>query len=102
MFQLIIGGPIEPTAAGVALAVMFITLCIFCTVWVAKRRSSREITNDFELAKIRQRDAHLLAMAAENRQRDYELGKIASEREIEFKRIDSSIGMRDVSPKPAG
>lgn len=88
MFALIIGGPIDPGAAGLALAVMFITLCIFCTSWIVKRRSRREIANNFELAKIKERDCHALALANNERQRDYELGKLASEREIEFKRID--------------
>lgn len=98
MFAYIVGGPLDPVAAGFALLAMAAMITIIVTALIVKRRSGREIEIEFELAKIKQRDAHSMAIAAEKRQYDYELGKLASNREIEFKRIESSVGMRDVSP----
>lgn len=53
MFALIVGGPIDPIAAGLALAIMFITICVFVTTWLSKRRSRLEVDHDFQLAKMK-------------------------------------------------
>lgn len=90
MFSFIVGGPIDPLAAGLALAVLFITLCIFCTSMVVKRRSRRAIEIDFELEKIKLSNAKAVSERQLQNQRDIELGNIASKREIEFKRIDGN------------
>lgn len=99
MFTAIVGSPIDPFAAGIALATLCVCVCIFCTTWIAKRRSRLEISHDFELAKIRLHDAQEIALKSEERAREYNLQQSENSKVVELTRIQSSIGLLDVSPE---
>jgi preprotein translocase subunit SecG len=50
-------GNVDQNAA-LVLAVLFITICIFITTAIAKRRSRRDVQNEFDLAKIKLANEH--------------------------------------------
>lgn len=99
MFAYIVGGPLDPIAAGFALLAFAAMITIIVTSMIVKRRSKREIEIEFELGKLKLHNEEMVAERQSKNQRDFELGKIAANREIEFKKIDSSIGLTDVSPR---
>ncbi len=78
MFKLLIG-EVDLYSASVLVA-MAAGLAIFCTTWIAQRRSRVEINNDFELAKIRQADETRLKLTKE-----------LDWKEVEFKKIDGGM-----------
>lgn len=86
------------TEASVALAFIALMagLTLIVTSLILKRRSRLEIDHDFELKKIEYRLGDEKNKRLIAKERDVELGSIASKREIEFKRIDTA-GTIDVS-----
>ena len=78
MLKLIVGD--VDLYSGAVLVAMAIGAAVFCTTWIAQRRSRTEIANDFALAKLRQEDQTRL-----------ELTKIADRRVVELKKIDSGL-----------
>lgn len=78
MLRLLIG-EVDLYSASVLVA-MSLGAAIFCTTWIAQRRSRAEIDNDFDLAKIRQADSTKL-----------ELAKIVDRRDVEMKKIESGM-----------
>lgn len=78
-------GDVDLYAASVLVATA-LGLAIFCTTWIARRRSRREIDHDFELAKMRQKDetnlkAAQIARQWDNADKKIEQGLITSHRE---------------------
>lgn len=72
-------GPVDQYSASV-LVFAFITLCIVITTMVVKRRSRRDISNEHELAKIKQAD--------ESARSQY---VAETTRMVEFKKIDQGL-----------
>lgn len=89
MMQLILGGQ-DP-----ALAFAFVALtggiCVIVTAMIVKRRTTLEINNEFEIEKMRVEASDKKDTRDSSIRRDLELGKLAMQREIEFKRIDSGM-----------
>ena len=86
-------GPVDMNAAAVLVAIS-ITLCIIITTMVAKRRSRRELEQEFELAKIKLRD-----------ERDIKAANLQNTRDLEFKRIDQNLitsHSSSTNPHPEG
>jgi hypothetical protein len=83
-------GNVDWNAAAV-LCIFFITLCVVTTALIAKRRSKTDVSNEFELAKIKLHNEDADAKRNNDRQREYELGKLAMEKEVQFKRIDGNM-----------
>jgi hypothetical protein len=83
-------GQVDFNSAAV-LCVAFVCACVVATTLIAKRRSRLVLNQEFELAKIRLRNEDEASKRQTDAKRDYELAKMASEREIEFKRIDSNL-----------
>ena len=78
MLKLIVGD--VDLYSGAVLVAMAIGAAVFCTTWIAQRRSRTEIANDFALAKMRHEDQTKLEMA-----------KIADRRDVELKKIESGL-----------
>lgn len=72
-------GPVDQYSALVLIAIA-VTLCIIITTAIAKRRGRREVENEFELAKLKQADAHSEAMYIRE-----------TTRGVEFKKVDQGL-----------
>lgn len=83
-------GNVDVNAAGVLIAIA-VTICVIVTTMVSKRRSRRAIEIDFELGKMRLQNEDAANSREVDRSREYNLAKLASEREVEFKRIDGNM-----------
>ncbi|EAQ35655.1 hypothetical protein NB311A_12564 [Nitrobacter sp. Nb-311A] len=83
-------GPVDFDSAAV-LCVAFICLSIVATSLAVTRRSRPVLNQEFELAKIRLRNEDEANKRQTDAKRDCELARMASEREIEFKRIDANL-----------
>jgi hypothetical protein len=82
-------GPVDFNSA-VVLCVAFICLSVVASL-VVTRRNRLALDQEFELAKIRLRNEDEASKRQTDAKRDYELARTASEREIEFKRIDTNL-----------
>lgn len=89
MFAKIIG-TVDLNSA-LVLCVLFIALCIVTTTMIAKRRSTTDVKNEFELAKIKLHNEDQNLKRTNDRQREYDIAKFAMEKEVEFKRIDGNM-----------
>lgn len=74
MLKLLVGD-VDLYSAAVLIA-FALGLAIFCTTWIAHRRSRRALEMDHELAKIRQADATLIAQQGIVANHDTERKKI--------------------------
>jgi len=91
MFAFVVGAPMDPVAGALALGIMFITICVFLTTYIGRRRSRQEIDNEFQLAKIKQKD---YADAVEKKSLyDHEeaLLRLDSNKQIEFRKIETGL-----------
>ena len=61
------------------------------TSLVVKQRSRLLLDQEFDLTKIRLQNEDEASKRQTDAKRDYELARMASEREIEFKRIDTNL-----------
>lgn len=100
MFTAIVGSPIDPVAAGFALVAFAGMITIVLTSFIIKRRSMRELSNEFELAKIKLKNEDSSNERNAKNQREAHLADLTNRREIEFKRIEVE-GVIDVSPNRA-
>ncbi|SRR6266403_1473987 len=91
MFTLIVGNPIDPVAGGLALAVMFVTICVFVTSYISVRRSRQEIDNDFQLAKIKQHDYAEYQENLSQRAHEESLLRIDANKQIEFRKVETGL-----------
>jgi hypothetical protein len=66
--------------SAIVLAVAFIVVGVITTTMIAKRRSRLDVSNEFELAKIKQKDA-----------KDLELTRIGADREWKMKQLDQNL-----------
>ncbi|WP_425908871.1 hypothetical protein [Nitrobacter sp. TKz-YC02] len=82
-------GPVDFNSAAV-LCVAFICLSVVASL-VVTRRNRLALDQEFELAKIRLQNEDEASKRQTDAKRDYELARMASEREIEFKRIDTNL-----------
>lgn len=82
-------GPVDFNSAAV-LCVAFICLSVVASL-VVTRRSRLLLDQEFDLAKIRLQNEDEASKRQTDAKRDYELARTASEREIEFKRIDANL-----------
>lgn len=89
MFSWIVGS-VDWNAAAVLIA-MFVALCITVSAAIAKRRSRVEINNEFALAKIKLLNEDEANKRQQQRQHEFDLGKLALEKEVEIKRIDANM-----------
>ncbi len=89
MLQSIVG-VVDANSAAVLIA-MAVCICVVVTTAIGRHRRRAEIANEFELAKIRLANERAGAEQQEDRRREFELAKLASEREVEFKRIDHNL-----------
>lgn len=72
------------------LCVAFVCICIVLTS-IIMRRGRFVLNQEFELAKNRLRNEDEANRRQTDAKRDCELARMASEREVEFKRIDSNL-----------
>ena len=83
-------GQVDWNAAAV-LCVLFITICIAITTAIGKRRSKREIEMQFEVDKQKLHNQDEESRRNVQRQHEFDLAKLATERDVQFKRIDSGL-----------
>lgn len=91
MFTLIVGSPIDPVTAGLALAVMFITLCIFATCFIAVRKSKTQLQLQFDIDKIKLRDEDAEKKRQNDRHLQTDLVKLATDKDIQYRRIETGM-----------
>lgn len=91
MFTLIVGNAIDPVAGALALGIMFITICVFVTTYIGRRRSRQEIDNEFQLAKIKQKDYAELAERQSQRTHEESLLKLDSYKQIEIRKVETGL-----------
>lgn len=75
----------------------FIAICIAVTTAIGKRRSRRELQMQFEIDKQKLKNDDEKNKRDNQRSFEFELAKLATERDVQFKRIDS--GMIEVTKK---
>jgi hypothetical protein len=83
-------GPVDFNSAAV-LCVAFVCLSVVAVSLAVKRRSRLVLDQEFELAKIRLHNENEAGNRQIDAKRDCDLARMASEREIEFKRIDTNL-----------
>lgn len=83
-------GAVDWSSAAV-LCVLFITICIAVTTAIGKRRSRQELTMRFDIDKMKLHNDDKANERVNQRQHEIELTKIATERDVQFKRIDSGM-----------
>lgn len=86
-------GVVDVPAAGVLIA-MFVAAAIVATTFLTLYSSKQETANKFELAKMAQSASIAQQDQANRLEHEKELAKIAANREIEVRRIDT--GMLDL------
>ena len=91
MFTFIVGGPIDPIVAGLAMAVMFITFCIFFTSFVLRHRTHTELKMQFELDKTKLHNEDADKKRQNDRLLEYDMAKLATERDVQFRRIETGL-----------
>jgi competence protein ComGF len=83
-------GPVDASSAAV-LIVMFITLCIVVTTRIARRQSATQVANEFALAKMRLTNEAAQADRASRQAHEKELLTIASNKDVEIRRIETGL-----------
>ena len=83
-------GPVDWNAAAV-ICVAFITICIIITSSVMHRRSKRELEMQFEVDKEKLHNEDEANKRTNQPQLEYELAKLATVRDVSFKRIDQGL-----------
>jgi len=83
-------GQVDFNAAAV-ICVAFITICIAVTTAIGKRRSKRELEMQFEIDKQKLRNQDEENKRNVQRQHEFDLAKLSTERDVQFKRIDSGL-----------
>jgi hypothetical protein len=89
MFSQIIG-PVDFNAAAV-LCVMAAAVCIMITTFIGKRRSGVELKMQFEVDKTKLHNEDAANKRASDLQLEIELAKIATERDVQFRRIETGL-----------
>lgn len=93
-------GPVDVPAAAVLIA-FFIGCGIVATTFLTVYSSKQEITNKFELAKMAQAAETQIKLEAYKRDADKDMARLTSQREIEFKRIESGmVDLKVANNKP--
>ena len=83
-------GQVDWNSAAV-LCVLFITICIAVTTAIGKRRSSQELKMQFEVDQQKLRNDDAQNKRTNERQHELDLAKLATDRDVQFKRIDSGL-----------
>lgn len=83
-------GTVDWNAAAV-LCVLFITVCIPTVAAIAKRRSKRELEMQFEIDQQKLRNEDAVSKRVNERQHELDMAKLSTERDVQFKRIDSGL-----------
>lgn len=83
-------GQVDWNSAAV-LCVLFITICIAVTTAIGKRRSSQELKMQFEVDQQKLRNDDAQNKRINERQHELDMAKLATERDVQFKRIDSGL-----------
>lgn len=91
-------GEVNMYSAGVAVA-FAAGATVVSSMLVARYQSGKKRDQDFEIAKITLENNRLVNEHAKNVEREVALGKVASGRDIEIKRIESGmIDVKSVQP----
>lgn len=83
-------GSVDANSAFV-LVILFAAFSIPTCIAVAKRRSRRELQMQFEIDQEKLRNEDAQAQRNNDRQREYDLAKIATEKDVQFHRIDQGL-----------
>lgn len=83
-------GQVDSYSAAV-LCVLFITICIIVTTIIGKRRSRQELRMQFDVDMEKLHNDDRANERQNQRQLEFELAKIATERDVSFKKIESGL-----------
>lgn len=91
MFTTIVGGPIDPFIAGVALAAGFLCICVFATAYIVNRKSRRELDKAHELAIIKQHDAAELATASSKQAHEERMAALGFRKDVDLAQANAGL-----------
>lgn len=83
-------GQVDFNSAAV-LCIAFISLCIIVTTAIGKRRSRQELSMQFEIDKQKLRNEDEGSKRNQTLTHEYNMAKLATERDVQFKRIDTGL-----------
>ena len=89
MLQWIVGN-VDQNSASVLIA-LSVCLCVAGTALIVRRRSKVDVEHEFELAKMNLRDANEAQANSRKLQHELAMARLASETEVNVKRIDSGM-----------
>lgn len=91
MFSQILGGPIDPMGGAVALAIGFICICVFASVYLGTRKGKRELDQRHELAKIAEHNKHQLQERQAEFNHEAEMAKLGYRKEVELEQTRAGL-----------
>lgn len=83
-------GTVDWNSAAVLIAIA-ITLCIVITAAIAKRRSKTELNMQFEIDQQKLRNEDAVSKRNNDRQHEFDMAKLATERDVQFRRIETGM-----------
>jgi len=89
MLQWIVGN-VDANSAAV-LIMLSICLCVAGTALIVRRRTKVDVEHEFDLAKMKLRDARDAQTESQKRAHELALARLAADTEVNVKRIDSGM-----------
>lgn len=83
-------GPVEWSSAAVLIAICAM-LCVTITTAIGKRRTARSVELEFEIGRLKLQNEDEADKRRNQRQLEMDLTKLAFDKEVEIKRIDSGL-----------
>lgn len=91
MFSQILGTVPDPFAGAIALAVGFICICVFASVYLATRKGKRELDQKHELAKIAEHNAQQQRMRQSEFNHETEMAALGYKKEVEIEKARAGL-----------
>lgn len=89
MFELILGVKPDPQAGSLALAVLFLCVCIFTSVFVSNRKSAYDLKLQHDLAVLQANNAHRLGVHQTDRATETERAKTEAKRDVDLAQVQN-------------
>jgi len=89
MLQWIVGN-VDANSAAV-LIMLSVCLCVAGTALIVRRRTKVDVEHEFELAKMKLRDAREAEAVAQKSRHELAMARLAADTDVNIKRIDSGM-----------
>lgn len=77
--------------AALVLCVAFVVVCIMVCSAIVKLQSKQHLDFQFEIDKMKLANEDRNLLRNNERQREYDMAKLATEKDVQFKRIESGM-----------